>query len=145
MLIGSLIVIATIVIHAVFIAFAIDRLRRWGPRLVTPPLFAKIILALITMTLWMLAAHSVEVWLWALVFLQLGAFSTLEPALYFSLVAFTTLGFGDITLGSDLRLLSGLTAANGLLLFAFSAAFLFEAISRLYQFGEAAGGERQQR
>ena len=39
-------------------------------------------------------------------------FHALEPALYFSLVSFSTLGFGDIILDEKWRLLSGLTAAN---------------------------------
>ncbi len=63
----------------------------------------------------------------------LGAIAGLEPAVYFSLVTFTTLGYGDITLGEDWRILSALCAANGLLLFGFSTAFLVELMRRLQQ------------
>jgi hypothetical protein len=66
-------------------------------------------------------------------FLLLGAIESLEPAVYFSLVSFTTLGFGDITLDDNWRLLSALCAANGLLLFGFSTAFLVELMRRLQQ------------
>ena len=83
------------------------------------------------MTLWLMAAHSLGVWIWAATFLMLGTFSALEPALYFSVVSFTALGFGDVVLTPQWRLLSGMSAANGLLIFGLSTAFLVEFLSRL--------------
>ncbi len=50
--------------------------------------------------------HTVNVWIWASAFILVGAFDALEPALYFTLVSFSTVGFGDITLGHEWRLLS---------------------------------------
>lgn len=132
LLIGSGIVCVSMVVHALFLTIAIATLRRFGVRVTARPSFAKTLGALIVTTLWLLAAHTVSVWLWAVAFLQLGIFAALEPALYFSLVAFTTLGFGDIILPTDWRLLSGISAANGLLLFGFSSAFLFEVMARLH-------------
>ena len=59
-----------------------------------------------------------------------GAVAGLEPALYFALVAFTTVGFGDMTLTVDWRLLSALIAANGFLLFGWSTAYMVELVRR---------------
>ena len=61
----------------------------------------------------------------------LGLFESFEESLYFSSVAFTTLGFGDITLGPEWRLLSGVMAANGLIVFSLTTAFLIELMRRL--------------
>ena len=61
---------------------------------------------------WMMAMLTVAVWIWAVAFRLLGIFGTLEASVYFSLVAFTTLGFGDVLLPQEWRLLSGLSAAN---------------------------------
>jgi len=133
LLIGSCVITLSIVIHAVFIVFAIKGLQFLIPRLTQPLLFFKILSVLIATTLWLLAAHSLSVWLWAAIFRLLDIFDTLETALYFSLVSFTTLGFGDITLTPSWRILSGITATNGLLLFGFSTAFLFEVITHLYK------------
>ncbi|MCG8601047.1 MAG: potassium channel family protein, partial [Verrucomicrobiales bacterium] len=87
--------------------------------------------ALLVLTLWLLAGLSAAVWIWALFYLWLGVFDSLEASVYFSTVAFTTLGFGDITLGQDWRLASACMAANGLILFSLNTAFLIEVIRRL--------------
>ena len=78
-----------------------------------------------------LAGISAAVWIWALLYIWLGVVDSLDTAVYFSTVAFTTLGFGDITLSEDWRLTSALMAANGLLLFSLNTAFLIEVIRRL--------------
>jgi hypothetical protein len=86
--------------------------------------------AIITGVLYILAIHTISVWIWATVFYSLGAVEGFEPALYFALVSFTTLGFGDITLSADWRLLSGLTAANGFISFGWSTAYMVELVRR---------------
>jgi hypothetical protein len=80
--------------------------------------------------LFVMLVHSLQVWIWAITFQGVGAFSELEPALYFSLVSFSTVGFGDITLGPDWRLLSALTAANGFISFGWSTAYMVELVRR---------------
>lgn len=131
LLIGSLIIAVTTTLHAAFIEAGITGLTRYGGRLTTSPSYFTKTSMLVAATLWLLASHSVGVWLWAFMFILLGAIDGLEPAVYFSLVTFTTLGYGDITLNEDWRILAALCAANGLLLFGFSTAFLVELMRRL--------------
>lgn len=99
-----------------------------GPRLI-----AVLSLAM----LWTLAMTTASVWIWAVALRALGIFITMEASVYFSLVAFTTLGFGDILLPVEWRLLGGLAAANGLLLFGLLTAMLVETLrqTRLRQRG----------
>ncbi len=80
--------------------------------------------------LMVLLTMTIEVWLWAFVLLATGAVTGLEPAVYFALVCFTTLGFGDITLPTEWRLLSALIGANGFLMFGWSTAFMVELIRK---------------
>ena len=56
---------------------------------------------------------------------------TFEEALYFSTVTFASLGYGDIVLSPRWRLISAIEAANGVILFAWSTAFLFTLTRRL--------------
>jgi len=88
--------------------------------------------------LWLFLAAIAEIWLWAGLFIWLGAFTTLEEALYFSTVTFSTLGYGDVVLDSSWRLLAAFEAANGLFLFGWSTALVFAVVQRLHVFGENA-------
>ncbi|MFZ4121954.1 MAG: ion channel [Caulobacterales bacterium] len=77
------------------------------------------------------AIHTVEIWLYAFAFQAVGALSDLESALYFSTTNFASLGYGDILLGKDWRLFGAIEAANGVILFAWSTAFLLSVMTRL--------------
>ncbi|MEO1168036.1 MAG: potassium channel family protein [Pseudomonadota bacterium] len=131
--VGSILIALTILVTAGFIGIAIAAGNRVGDRLLVGHRTLRLIVFLTAMTLWMVAALSIAVWLWAAGFMILGVFTTPEDALYFSAVSFTTLGFGDVLLEKPWRLLSGFIAANGLILFSLATAFLIEAIRRVYQ------------
>jgi hypothetical protein len=89
-------------------------------------------------------ASIVESAIWAATYVALGAISTFEQALYFSTVTFTTLGFGDITLAQDWRLLSSFQAANGTILFGWSTALVFAFVQRLLEFRKMAHLESEE-
>ena len=74
--------------------------------------------------LWMLAWQSVGVWIWAMALVSLNAFDGLEPALYYALSAYTTLGFGDVLTPDKWRILGSLIGANGMLAFGLATAAL---------------------
>ncbi|HSM41424.1 MAG TPA: ion channel [Afifellaceae bacterium] len=128
---GSAILIVSILIHVAFVSGAIAFLRRHASQPSRIMGISRISTTLVLATIWLLAAQTVSVWLWSFAFLLLGIFDSLEPAIYFTLVTYTTLGYGDITLDADWRILSGMTAVNGLLMFGFSTAFLFEVYARM--------------
>lgn len=131
LLIGGVLIAVTVTVQVLFFGGAITVLNKFGHSLAKPPLVRKTVFSLIAVVLWLMVGHSVGAWVWAAAYIVVGAFDTLEPALYFSLVTFTTLGYGDITLNSDWRLLSAINAANGLLAFGLSTAFLVEFLSHV--------------
>ncbi len=129
--VGTAMILATTLVAAGFAWAGTALLVRAGAWLVRPPHDRKFVLVLVAVVLWIQAAVTVCVWLWALVFLGIGAFAALEPATYFAIVAFTTLGLGDLVLDQQWRILSGFAAANGLLLFGLYTAFLVEVMRRV--------------
>ncbi|MEL6875519.1 MAG: potassium channel family protein [Pseudomonadota bacterium] len=131
LLLGSLLISTTIVVEVFFIGMAAATLTRIGRWLATGRKLLTLMLSLVAVVLWMLAAISIGVWIWAAAFLILEQFQELETALYFAVVSMTTLGYGDIVIGKEWRLLSGLIAANGLILFSLATAFFIEFITRL--------------
>ncbi|MBO6610155.1 ion channel [Altererythrobacter sp.] len=131
LLVGSILICASIVLMVGFISVAIASLTRIGAWLVAGNPIVRTMISLSGVVLWLLAALTVVVWIWAGAFYILGLFETFEESLYLAAVAFTTLGFGDVVIGQEWRLLSGLIAANGLILFSLVTAFLIEFLSQL--------------
>ncbi|MFV0437886.1 MAG: potassium channel family protein [Desulfopila sp.] len=74
----------------------------------------------------------VESCFWALSYVLLGAIDSLEAAVYFSMVTYTTLGYGDVVLGPNWRLLASFEAANGIVMFGWTTAIVMAAIRHIY-------------
>ncbi len=80
-----------------------------------------------------LAAHLVEIALWAVLFMMCGEFPEFATAFYHSAVNYSTLGYGDVVMTPSWRLLGPLEGANGMLMFGVSTAMIFAVIQRLIQ------------
>jgi hypothetical protein len=134
--VGCIMILATTVIHG-FAAFTGVRMLRshYGKRR-GPPSTLHDTYTVALLVLWLFLAKVVEIWLWAGLFIGLGAIDTLEEALYFSTVTFSTLGYGDIVLDTRWRLLASFAAANGLFLFGWSTALIFAVVQRLDVIGD---------
>lgn len=92
---------------------------------------ARQMIAILAVVMTLFVLHGIEIWLYAVVYLLVGAFDALEPALYFATSTFTTVGFGDIVLDEDWRLFSAIQSANGFLLIGWSTAYLVTVIGMI--------------
>jgi hypothetical protein len=73
-----------------------------------------------------------EVLVWAVAYLALNAIQSFEQATYFSMVTFTTLGYGDVVLAERWRLLASFEAANGIIMFGWTTAIVLAVVQRVY-------------
>jgi hypothetical protein len=92
---------------------------------------------------WLFLAIALEAMIWALFYLwspEITALPDLETAFYFSMVTFTTLGFGDVVLTGPWRTLASIQAANGVIIFGWTTALIFFYIQNVYN--ESNKGER---
>lgn len=89
------------------------------------------------------AAHTIEVWLFALAYylfvevFGLGSFGgthngSFVDNIYFSVVSYTSLGFGDVYPIDNVRLISGVEALVGLLMIGWSASFTYLAMEKFW-------------
>lgn len=76
--------------------------------------------------------HLLQFATWALLFLWLGEFGDFQTAFYHSTVNFTSLGYGDIVMSPQWRLLGGLEAMNGVLMFGLSAGVILSIMNRIF-------------
>lgn len=130
--IGFVLIILSIIIQISFIEIAARTLKRifQRPEPVFPG-FGKVVITLSGIMFWLLISLTFIIWMWAFVLIRLGTFAGWEESIYFTIVAFTTLGFGDVELPQNWRLLSGFIAADGFILFGLNTAVLLEAMMRL--------------
>lgn len=73
-----------------------------------------------------------EVLIWACTYLVLNAIEGLEKAIYFSMVTFTTLGYGDVLLDERWQLLASFEAANGIIMFGWTTAIIMAVVQRVH-------------
>ncbi len=77
-------------------------------------------------------AHTLQVWIWSSGFVLAKALPDWNTAIYFSLVTYTTLGYGDVVLGPGLRIFAAFASVTGLLGFGLSTAFLVGAAGKVF-------------
>ena len=104
---------------------AIERLRRVNA------LSPRGVLFTLGVVVAMLALHGIEIWLFALAYLEIGAIPTLEASLYFSTISYSTVGYNDTHVLPDWRLLGAFESLLGMILLGWSTAFLFRMIGRI--------------
>lgn len=98
-----------------------------NPARPSPRIFGQaVIMTAITTTLALVLVFIMAIW--GALFLALGIFEEFETALYIAMISATTLGYGDVTLPDEWRLLAGFVATDGFILFGLDTAFLFEVL-----------------
>lgn len=128
---GTLILSLCSALHLALILGSIDWLRLIAQDQSRPVRRHRAGLTLAFALLVVVIGHTAQVWLWALSYMMLGALDALEPALYFALSNYTTLGYGDLVLEADLRLFAAFASVNGMLIFGVSTAYLVGVLGRL--------------
>lgn len=133
LLIGSGIFTATVVIQALAIMALLDFLRR---RMRLNRFHENLLVATGALSGGMLivfVGHLLQVGLWALLFVGLGEFESYASAFYHSMVNFTSLGYGDLVMSEDWRLLGAIEAAGGILMFGVSTGVGLAVVTALIQ------------
>lgn len=126
-LIGSGVSIVNIMIHALVTIGAVGIARTAGLRHTHWPRL-HLMAVMVTTAAALMIAHTLEVLVWALVYRGIGAAQ--GDFVYFAFVNYTTLGYGDITPTEAWRLTGPMTAMNGILMFGWSTAVLFEVLRK---------------
>lgn len=131
--VGAIPTVSTILIHALAVMATVSFVRR-ERRLGRAGVKFSHDVGIVTLAIsFALAAHLVDIALWAALFRICGEFAGLGTAYYHSAVNYTTLGYGDLLMTPPWRMLGPLEAADGMLMFGVSTAMIFALIQRLIQ------------
>jgi hypothetical protein len=126
---GTAISVCNIAIHALVMT-AVVRVVEIADRRNTSRPSLRLIVVMITTVSVLMAAHMSEVIIWALAYAIVDVAPGKTDLIYFAFVNYTTLGYGDITPVERWQLFGPMTAMNGVLLFGWSTAVIFEVLRR---------------
>lgn len=134
---GLLLIAATIAIHAAGLVWIVVALRVIRRRLIAlntsaaaQPWLAIVLVGAVGAALATL--HAIEAAIWAIAYLMLDAIHSLPAAMLYSIDSMTTRGDSGLILTEEWQLLGALEAANGVLLFGLSTAFLFGVVTQIW-------------
>ena len=139
-LVGSSVGLLNIVIHALTTVAVIRVARSLGLTSTSRPY-----LSLVTVTASVLmAAHTLEVLIWSFAYAIVSAAPDGTNLVDFAFVNYTTLGYGNVVPLDRWRLLGPMTAMNGVLMFGWSTALIFEVLQRtIERHGSFASSSKQ--
>ena len=128
-LVGTAISVCNIAIHALVMA-AIIRVARIASETATSRQSLRLISVMIVTVSVLMGAHLAEVLLWSVAYAIVSVAPPGTDLIYFAFVNYTTLGYGDVVPLQSWRLLGPMTAMNGVLMFGWSTAVIFEVLRR---------------
>jgi hypothetical protein len=141
LLVGAAVSVCNIAIHALVAATVVQILSRIAranhpvQQSMRPTIVMIAMVSVVTVPV-LMAAHFSEVLVWSLAYAIVGAAPAGADPVYFAFVNYTTLGYGDVTPVARWRLLGPITAMNGVLLFGWSTAVIFEVLRRITRHGD---------
>lgn len=120
---GSSLLVLCLLMHLSVQVWVVRKLRAKKAHLHRPSGRA-VFLTCSAVVLVLLFSHTAHLYIWALSLWLLGALPGHEEPIYFSLVTYTTVGYGDVTLGPAFRIFGAMASVTGILAFGLTTAFL---------------------
>jgi hypothetical protein len=121
-------VVVTVFIHLIGLAVLVRMLRSqsWHPLMVR----VRPITLLLGASFGIFAIHTAEIWMFAALYLVLGAAPDFEQSLYFSTVTYASIGYGDVLVSKSWRILGAIEGAAGVIMLGWSTAFLVSLLAQ---------------
>lgn len=122
----------TVLIHGIGTLYSIFYIAgAWNKKNYSLKAFSVEILV-IRLVVFLLLLHLGEAAIWASFYYAAGLLPTMETAMYFSLTSYATLGYGDVVLSGQWRLLGPIEALVGVLIMGWSTGVIVTVILRTY-------------
>lgn len=129
--IATLMVSMTVLIHFIGLSGLLALIGRYRPSAGRTRSIMSDAAAILAAAFGLFALHGIEIWSYALLYWSTSAIQTFEAALYFSTSTYATIGYGDLVLPANSRLIGAIEGANGIILLGWSTAFFFAVVDRM--------------
>ena len=124
--VGLLASLGNIAVHAVIMSLLTWTAHRAALATQTANARMRLVLVMTATVTVLMAAHLMEIGIWGLTYVAVGVVEGPGDAFYFAFVNYTTLGYGDVLPVKRWRLLGPMAAMNGVLLFGWSTAVIYD-------------------
>jgi hypothetical protein len=124
---GLAFMIGCMMVQALLVAIALQYYLRKREQ-IDPHSFARTLGTIVTVKLLLVIGSLVQITIWGVLFWYLGEFSEFTTAAYHSAVNFSTLGYGDIVMSEERRILGPMESINGVLMIGVSTAVLMSTL-----------------
>jgi len=141
LLVGTSVSVCNIAIHAMVMVTVI-RAARIADQRATSRQALRLIAVMIATVSVLMVAHLAEVLVWTFAYSIVRVAPPGTDLTYFAFVNYTTLGYGDVLPLEHWQLLGPMTAMNGVLLFGWSTAVIFEVLRRVMTTTRSEEGRR---
>jgi Ion channel len=128
-LVGGGVSLVNITMHALLVTMIVRLAQRAGRNKMPHPSMFLIAVMIPTVSV-LMVTHALEVIVWSFTYLMVDAAPVGANLVYFAFVNYTTLGYGDVVPVEHWQLLGPMTAMNGVLLFGWSTAVIFEVLRK---------------
>lgn len=144
LLIGFIIIAVNVILQAIASIYwtrkTILFTDKWASTFTALKMFSLLIFSFLFLTL-LHTLHSL-IWAYSLYLIPIvqSDFANFQELFYYSIVTFTTLGYGDMTISSEWKILSGIEAINGIMLIGWSTALMYSLIQIIIKYLRKSNG-----
>ena len=124
LMVGFSVMLVCLIVQAAVAFWSVRYYLRQSSNAAAPQKFIATVWPLLVSLLAMMAGNFIQIIIWGIIFLLLGEFKELYEAVYHSAVNFASLGYGDIVMSQNRKLLGPLEAVNGVIMLGMTSAAL---------------------
>ena len=124
---GVLIICVNVILQSIVTVYSLKYLHKFNlkkQRLT----FSQVLWQMAILVSFLTLLHGAQCTIWAATFYfnqNIDNLYSFQDAIYFSLITFTTVGYGDIVIDSEWKIMAGLEAINGIMMVGWSTALMF--------------------
>lgn len=126
-----LLVSACVAIHGLGMILGFHWLVSSWPRRLSDFNYPHLFWFLIRVVYGLLILHLLQIAVWAALYEAIDCFSDFSTSFYFSATSYSTVGFGEVLLPEDWRILGAIEGVTGVLMFGWSTGLLFSVVNQL--------------
>jgi voltage-gated potassium channel len=132
LLVLFLLITACVAIHGAGMILAVRWIGRSWRREVASFGLTKTFWLLVRVVYSLLVLHTMQITVWAGVYLYLDCFPDFETSFYYSATSYSTVGYGDVVPPPEWRILGSMEAVTGVLMFGWSTGALLTVVQHVH-------------